>query len=142
MGAVGSSLFHWVRAISTHTVYTEHLPFMIAFALFLFYRRNYSINVGNLRVYLGRMTQHGTNRNETMRNVQKIYIHSLFDNTTDNCDNDIALLHLSSPVTFNNYISPVCLIAQGSDFPAGTRSQIIGWGQTAPRGTYVLVFCQ
>ncbi|KAL0197308.1 hypothetical protein M9458_005848, partial [Cirrhinus mrigala] len=35
-------------------------------------------------------------------------------------DNDMALLHLSSPVTFTNYIRPVCLAAEGSTFNSDT----------------------
>ncbi|CAM4572205.1 unnamed protein product [Leuciscus chuanchicus] len=34
-------------------------------------------------------------------------------------------------VKFNDYIRPLRLVAHGSDFPAGTSSRIIGWGQTA-----------
>uniref|UniRef100_A0A671NRE1 Si:ch73-182e20.4 n=1 Tax=Sinocyclocheilus anshuiensis TaxID=1608454 RepID=A0A671NRE1_9TELE len=66
---------------------------------------------------------------EVMINVQKIYTHHLYNATTR--DNDIALLHLSSPVRPNDYISPVCLVAQNSDFPPSTPSWIIGWGKIA-----------
>ncbi|XP_035599093.1 polyserase-2-like isoform X4 [Oncorhynchus keta] len=38
------------------------------------------------------------------------------------------LLQLSSPVTFTNYIRPVCLAAPGSSFHAGTTSWVTGWG--------------
>uniref|UniRef100_A0A3Q3BZ45 Serine protease 27-like n=1 Tax=Haplochromis burtoni TaxID=8153 RepID=A0A3Q3BZ45_HAPBU len=59
----------------------------------------------------------------------KLYICFLVYNNCNNCalfiikhpnynsgtnDNDICLLRLSSPVTFNNYISPVCLAASDS----------------------------
>ncbi|XP_043955744.1 transmembrane protease serine 9-like, partial [Gambusia affinis] len=43
-------------------------------------------------------------------------------------DNDIALIKLSSAVTFNNYISPVCLATAGSTFYSGVDSWITGWG--------------
>uniref|UniRef100_A0A8C7MEI5 Peptidase S1 domain-containing protein n=1 Tax=Oncorhynchus kisutch TaxID=8019 RepID=A0A8C7MEI5_ONCKI len=43
-------------------------------------------------------------------------------------DNDMCLLKLSSPVTFTNYIRPVCLAAPGSSFHAGTTSWVTGWG--------------
>ncbi|KAM4526348.1 prostasin-like [Fundulus diaphanus] len=46
-------------------------------------------------------------------------------------DNDIALLRLSSPVKFTNYIRPVCLAASDSVFNNGTASLVTGWGNTA-----------
>uniref|UniRef100_A0A3B3DU48 Si:dkey-32n7.7 n=1 Tax=Oryzias melastigma TaxID=30732 RepID=A0A3B3DU48_ORYME len=47
-------------------------------------------------------------------------------------DNDIALLRLSSPVTFTHYIRPVCLAASGSVFNNGTGSWVTGWGNLLP----------
>ncbi|XDV45073.1 hypothetical protein PO909_013240, partial [Leuciscus waleckii] len=43
-------------------------------------------------------------------------------------DNDVALLKLSSPVTFTDYIRPVCLAADHSVFNNGTDSWITAWG--------------
>uniref|UniRef100_A0A8C1ZJ04 Zgc:165423 n=1 Tax=Cyprinus carpio TaxID=7962 RepID=A0A8C1ZJ04_CYPCA len=39
----------------------------------------------------------------------------------------MALLHLSSPVTFTNFIQPVCLAAEGSIFNSDTM-WVTGWG--------------
>uniref|UniRef100_A0A673I016 Tryptase-like n=1 Tax=Sinocyclocheilus rhinocerous TaxID=307959 RepID=A0A673I016_9TELE len=71
-------------------------------------------------------TRQGVNANEISRNVTTIIVHTSYDRNTNN--NDIALLRLSSAVTFNNYIRPVCLAAQNSVFPSGTSSWITGWG--------------
>uniref|UniRef100_A0A3B3UAE3 Si:dkey-32n7.7 n=1 Tax=Poecilia latipinna TaxID=48699 RepID=A0A3B3UAE3_9TELE len=60
------------------------------------------------------------------RNIGKIIVHPKFDWTTLN--NDIALLRLSSPVNFTDYIRPVCLAASGSRFNNGTNSWVTGWG--------------
>uniref|UniRef100_A0A8C1K1X4 Peptidase S1 domain-containing protein n=1 Tax=Cyprinus carpio TaxID=7962 RepID=A0A8C1K1X4_CYPCA len=84
------------------------------------------VSASSLRVYLGRRTQQGVNANEISRNVTSIIVHNSYDRNTNN--NDIALLQLSSAVTFNNYIRPVCLAAQNSVFPSGTSSWITGWG--------------
>ncbi|XP_016124339.1 anionic trypsin-1-like [Sinocyclocheilus grahami] len=84
------------------------------------------VSASSLRVYLGRRTQQGVNANEISRNVRTIIVHSSYNSNTNN--NDIALLRLSSTVTFNNYIRPVCLAAQNSVFPSGTSSWITGWG--------------
>uniref|UniRef100_A0AAV2LDW7 Peptidase S1 domain-containing protein n=1 Tax=Knipowitschia caucasica TaxID=637954 RepID=A0AAV2LDW7_KNICA len=43
-------------------------------------------------------------------------------------DNDIALIRLSSAVTFTDYIRPVCLAATNSVFNAGVDSWVTGFG--------------
>ncbi len=60
-------------------------------------------------------------------------MHPSYDSNTHN--NDIALLRLSSTVTFNNYIRPVCLAAQSSVFISDTSSWITGWGDVQAGGT-------
>uniref|UniRef100_A0A8C1XWP1 Si:dkey-32n7.7 n=1 Tax=Cyprinus carpio TaxID=7962 RepID=A0A8C1XWP1_CYPCA len=64
-------------------------------------------------VVLGRQTQEGFNPNEVFRYVRLIIKHPKYNFTNDN---DIALLKLRSPVTFTDYISPVCLAAHTSVF--------------------------
>lgn len=88
-----------------------------------------SVNTSSLVVYLGRMTQLGVHAHEISRNVSTLVIHP--DYSSDNYNNDIGLLHLSSSVNFTNYIRPVCLAAEDSIFPSGTNCWITGWGQTA-----------
>ncbi|KTG33552.1 hypothetical protein cypCar_00002657 [Cyprinus carpio] len=84
------------------------------------------VSASNLLVYLGKRTQQGVNTYEISRNVISIIVHPSYNSQTS--DNDIALIHLSSTVTFNDYIKPVCLAAQNSAFPSGTSSWITGWG--------------
>uniref|UniRef100_A0A9J8AQ02 Zgc:165423 n=1 Tax=Cyprinus carpio carpio TaxID=630221 RepID=A0A9J8AQ02_CYPCA len=76
-------------------------------------------------VYLGRQSQELPNPNELSRNVSQIILHPGYNSFSH--DNDMALLHLSSPVTFNNYIQPVCLAAEGSTFNNDTM-WVTGWG--------------
>ncbi|XP_027141139.1 transmembrane protease serine 9 [Larimichthys crocea] len=85
-----------------------------------------STSTANLIVYLGRQRQEGSNVNEMSRTVTQIINHPDYNSETS--DNDISLLKLSSPVTFTNYILPVCLAASGSTFNAGTDSWVTGWG--------------
>uniref|UniRef100_A0A673CP20 Peptidase S1 domain-containing protein n=1 Tax=Sphaeramia orbicularis TaxID=375764 RepID=A0A673CP20_9TELE len=66
------------------------------------------------------------NPNEVSRTVATIILHPNYDSNTN--DNDIALLRLSSPVTFTDYIRPVCLAASDSVFNSGTDSWVTGWG--------------
>ncbi|XP_031417421.1 LOW QUALITY PROTEIN: transmembrane protease serine 9-like, partial [Clupea harengus] len=85
-----------------------------------------STNPNGLTVYLGRQTQQGSNPNEVSRSVDRIVLHPNYD--SDTSDNDIAMLRLSSPVQFSNFIRPVCLAASGSVFNNGTDSWVTGWG--------------
>ncbi|XP_067237782.1 trypsin-3-like [Chanodichthys erythropterus] len=86
-----------------------------------------SIAASNIKIYLGRQQQLGLNPNEISRTVTQVIPHPSYSTSTQN--NDIALLQLSSPVTFTDYIRPVCLAAAGSAFGGGTKSWITGWGK-------------
>lgn len=66
------------------------------------------------------------------RKVAEIVIHPNYD--SDTSDNDIALLRLSSPVSFTDYIRPVCLAASGSVFNNGTDSWVTGFGNVKEGG--------
>uniref|UniRef100_A0AAX7TBN6 Peptidase S1 domain-containing protein n=2 Tax=Astatotilapia calliptera TaxID=8154 RepID=A0AAX7TBN6_ASTCA len=85
-------------------------------------------NLRGLTVNLGRQSLQGSNPNAVSRTVTKIIKHPNYNSQTFN--NDICLLQLSSPVTFNNYISPVCLAASDSIFYSGVNSWVTGWGST------------
>ncbi|RXN39368.1 serine protease 38-like protein [Labeo rohita] len=76
-------------------------------------------------VYLGRQSQELPNPNEVSRNVSQVIVHPEYNNLPH--DNDMALLRLSSPVTFTSYIQPVCLAAEGSTFNSDTM-WVTGWG--------------
>ncbi|XP_051571328.1 polyserase-2-like isoform X2 [Myxocyprinus asiaticus] len=85
-----------------------------------------STSTSGLTVYLGRQTQSGTNTNEVSRTVSQIIKHQNYSSSSN--DNDVTLLHLSSPVTFTDYIRPVCLAAADSTFFNRTASWVTGWG--------------
>ncbi|XP_076739588.1 transmembrane protease serine 9 isoform X1 [Maylandia zebra] len=79
-----------------------------------------------LTVNLGLQSLQGSNPNAASRTVTQIIKHPNYNSGTN--DNDICLLQLSSPVNFNNYISPVCLAASDSIFYSGVNSWVTGWG--------------
>ncbi|XP_068509579.1 transmembrane protease serine 9 isoform X2 [Syngnathus scovelli] len=81
---------------------------------------------------LGRQCLQCFDQNEVRRPVVEIILHPDFDPLTR--DNDLAVLRLSSPVTFNDYIRPVCLAASGSTFFL-TKSWVTGWGSLASGGS-------
>uniref|UniRef100_A0A3B3IKN3 Peptidase S1 domain-containing protein n=1 Tax=Oryzias latipes TaxID=8090 RepID=A0A3B3IKN3_ORYLA len=77
-------------------------------------------------VYLGETGIYNS-PNSVSRTVSRIIVHPNYDKLTQ--DNDISLVEMASPVTFNDYISPVCLAAQGmlqsfSSFPGSTSSTL------------------
>uniref|UniRef100_A0A3Q4GIC4 Peptidase S1 domain-containing protein n=1 Tax=Neolamprologus brichardi TaxID=32507 RepID=A0A3Q4GIC4_NEOBR len=91
-----------------------------------------TITATGLTVNLGRQSLQGSNPNAESRTVTKIINHPNYNSVTFN--NDICLLQLSSPVTFNNYISPVCLAASNSTFYSGVNSWVTGWGRIGIEG--------
>uniref|UniRef100_A0A8C6PMQ9 Zgc:100868 n=1 Tax=Nothobranchius furzeri TaxID=105023 RepID=A0A8C6PMQ9_NOTFU len=88
--------------------------------------------LARLTVYLGLQTIQGSNPNSVSRTVARIIVHASYNSETS--DNDIALLQLSSAVTFTSYIKPVCLAAAGSTFYSNVSSWVTGWGNTASGG--------
>ncbi|XP_047657096.1 CUB and peptidase domain-containing protein 2-like [Tachysurus fulvidraco] len=88
-----------------------------------------SSSTSGITIKLGMESLELTNSNQQQRSASSIIINQNYDSTTK--DNDIALVQLSSSVTFNNYIQPVCLAASSSSFPAGTEVWVTGWGTIA-----------
>uniref|UniRef100_A0A3P9HSC4 Peptidase S1 domain-containing protein n=1 Tax=Oryzias latipes TaxID=8090 RepID=A0A3P9HSC4_ORYLA len=82
-------------------------------------------------VYLGETERNGPN--SVSRTVSQIIVHENYNKQTQ--DNDVSLLKLASPVTFNDYISPVCLAEQGSNFPSGTTVWVTGFGTLSSGGS-------
>uniref|UniRef100_A0A8C7XUU5 Peptidase S1 domain-containing protein n=1 Tax=Oryzias sinensis TaxID=183150 RepID=A0A8C7XUU5_9TELE len=75
-------------------------------------------------------TQMGQNPHVVTRWVSKVIKHPDYDPGTHK--NDLALLRLSSPVNFTNYIRPVCLAAKRSFFVDGLSCWVTGWGRLCP----------
>ncbi|XP_038660371.1 transmembrane protease serine 11C-like [Scyliorhinus canicula] len=63
----------------------------------------------------------------TSRNIRKIIVHPDYDHPIS-FNNDIALLELSSPLTFNDFIQPICLPSSSDVIAVGQRCVITGWG--------------
>nr|XP_046233687.1 chymotrypsin-like protease CTRL-1 [Scatophagus argus] len=78
-------------------------------------------------LYLGRETQSGPNIHEVRSSVSQVIVHPNYNNSLFN--NDIALMKLSSPVTFTNYIRPICLASYSSQFHNSTSCWSTGWGR-------------
>ncbi|CAG5017386.1 unnamed protein product [Parnassius apollo] len=63
------------------------------------------------------------------RNVDKVIIHEMYNNTRGNLHYDIALLILDKPVKLQPHISTICLPPPMMRPPAGTRCLSSGWGK-------------
>ncbi|XP_056286194.1 tryptase-like [Pseudoliparis swirei] len=83
-------------------------------------------------LYMGRQTQTGSNIHEVSRTVSQIIVHSDYNNIFFN--NDIALMKLQSPVVFTDYIRPVCLASNTSQFHNATLCWATGWGRLGRTG--------
>lgn len=99
-----------------------------------------SANTFSWKISLGRQNLEGDNPNEVSRDVAQIVLHPNYD--SDSSDNDIALLKLSSPVSFTDYIRPVCLAASDSVFNSDTDSWVTGWGRINEGGEFCLYYLE
>ncbi|XP_044126770.1 prothrombin-like [Bufo gargarizans] len=67
---------------------------------------------------------------EKILQLQRIIIHQKY-NWQENLDRDIALLQLKKPLTFTNYIHPVCLPTKDilqKFLQSGYKGRVTGWG--------------
>ncbi|KAK3736523.1 hypothetical protein QZH41_009404, partial [Actinostola sp. cb2023] len=73
--------------------------------------------------------------NEQESSAKAIYVHPQYDRLSH--QNDIALIYLQNPVTFNERVKPICL-GKRDDVKSGKMCSVAGWGSsTAPQGTSV-----
>ncbi|XP_020779873.1 chymotrypsin-like protease CTRL-1 isoform X2 [Boleophthalmus pectinirostris] len=86
-----------------------------------------STSGSDYRLYFGKETQSGSNPHEVNRSVSQIIVHPDYNSTT--FQNDIALMKLSNPITYTDYIRPVCLAANSSLFYNNTKCWATGWGR-------------
>lgn len=72
---------------------------------------------------------HGISRRgepgQSFHSVKSIHIHERWNPNTQDFDGDIALIKLTTKVSFNTYIRPVCLPTATSEIVNGT---VVGWG--------------
>uniref|UniRef100_A0A8C5WIB3 Peptidase S1 domain-containing protein n=1 Tax=Leptobrachium leishanense TaxID=445787 RepID=A0A8C5WIB3_9ANUR len=85
----------------------------------------YTISLGMYR--LGGSNPHGV----TVE-VERIIKHLQYTYTGDR--GDITLVKLKNPVTFTDYIQPICLPTVSIAFPSGVRCWVTGWGTRSSGG--------
>ncbi|XP_049582796.1 ST14 transmembrane serine protease matriptase a [Syngnathus scovelli] len=87
---------------------------------------------GIWEAYMGLHSQRNISKSVVKRNLKRIIPHPSYNDYT--FDNDIALMELDAPVTYSDYIQPVCLPAAQHQFPVGNVVSITGWGATREGG--------
>ncbi|XP_068100110.1 serine protease 27-like [Hyperolius riggenbachi] len=83
---------------------------------------NYLIVMGIIKIY-------EDNANRVTRDVTQLIIHPYGGKSGD--PGDIALVRLSSPVTYTEYIRPISLPSSTVTFPCGMECWVTGWGDTS-----------
>jgi len=60
------------------------------------------------------------------KNVKRVIVHRQYEAAT--FENDIALLELESPVSYDQHIVPICMPDEEDDF-TGRMAVVTGWGR-------------
>ena len=71
---------------------------------------------------------------EQKKKIAKIILHEQYDSS--NFDYDIAMIKLSSPISYTERVKPICLPSSGLDFSAGTQCFVTGWGKLGESGSF------
>ncbi|KAM5151671.1 prostasin-like [Mantella aurantiaca] len=88
-----------------------------------------STSPGDYQVALGSYSLSLYNPHEVVSKVQSVLINSTYLATK--FAGDIALLRLSGPITFTNFIQPVCVPSENITFYSGMECWVTGWGRIA-----------
>ncbi|XP_076002095.1 ST14 transmembrane serine protease matriptase a [Genypterus blacodes] len=88
---------------------------------------------GTWEAFFGLHTQRQNGKTVVKKNLKQVISHPNYNAYT--YDNDIALMELDSPLTFTDYIRPICLPAAQHVFAVGNSVWITGWGATREGGS-------
>ncbi|KAJ0060208.1 hypothetical protein NL108_004066, partial [Boleophthalmus pectinirostris] len=77
-------------------------------------------------IYVGRYQISGYNYHESSHRIHRVVIPDGY--TEPHSGRDVALIQLSTPVTWSDYVHPVCLPASEMLFPSGMMCYVTGWG--------------
>ncbi|XP_041959286.1 chymotrypsin-like protease CTRL-1 [Alosa sapidissima] len=80
------------------------------------------------RVVLGEHDRGSSAEPIQVKSIAKVISHPYYN--SNNFNNDITLLKLSSPAQLTSRVSPVCMASSSASFPAGMRCVTTGWGKT------------
>lgn len=81
-------------------------------------------------IFCGDHNRRQTESTEQRSTALKITVHEKY-NPRDNPD-DIAIIELTTPLKYTNFVSPICL--PPADVPVGSNCVVTGWGNTENTG--------
>uniref|UniRef100_A0A3P9KZ44 Zgc:92313 n=1 Tax=Oryzias latipes TaxID=8090 RepID=A0A3P9KZ44_ORYLA len=85
-------------------------------------------DVGNYIVNVGRYQTQSNNLHESSHSVSRVVIPSSYVESYKG--QDVALVQLSTPITWSDYASPVCLPSSDTVFSTDMQCYVTGWGNT------------
>ncbi|XP_056392700.1 transmembrane protease serine 9-like [Hyla sarda] len=91
------------------------------------------VTISRYYVLLGAYQLQLKNFNEALYSLSDVRISTQYINSKG-IQGDIALLKLSVPVTYTNYIRPICLPSSSLSFPTGMDCWVSGWGDIGYNG--------
>ncbi|KAM9513273.1 LOW QUALITY PROTEIN: chymotrypsin-like protease CTRL-1 [Salvelinus alpinus] len=86
------------------------------------------VTPGRHHVILGEHDRQSNAEPIQVKSISRAITHPYYN--SQNFNNDVTLLKLSSPVQITARVSPVCLATSSTSFPSGTRCVTTGWGKT------------
>lgn len=89
-------------------------------------------DVASYNIYAGRQHLNTYNPHMTVHRVRRVVVPSSY--VEPKRGNDLALVELSTPVTWSDYIHPVCVPDAGALFPGGLSCMVTGWGHIRDQG--------
>ena len=89
-------------------------------------------DVSSYIVYVGRHKLHGFNMHQTSHRVRRVVVPDSY--VEPQRGSDLALVLLSTPVTWSDYAQPICLPDQDALFPGGLDCMVTGWGHIRDNG--------
>ncbi|KAF0025373.1 hypothetical protein F2P81_022254 [Scophthalmus maximus] len=89
-------------------------------------------DVGSYIIYTGRYQLNGNNLHESWHRVRQVVIPSGYNEP--HTGKDLALVQLSSSVTWSDHVRPVCLPTWSTLFPSGLLCYVTGWGNIREDG--------
>uniref|UniRef100_A0A8C4S735 Peptidase S1 domain-containing protein n=1 Tax=Erpetoichthys calabaricus TaxID=27687 RepID=A0A8C4S735_ERPCA len=83
-------------------------------------------------LYMGRFYLYQSSKFQQTRSVSKFFVYPGYQSAEQG--KDVTLVQLSSPVTFTDYILPICLPSPNVSFSEGLMCWVTGWGTTTENG--------
>jgi len=95
---------------------------------------NSSSMIGYIRVRLGEHNLQEEEHHQYEYRIDKVIIHEqmqyvMFAGMKRSLRNDVALVRLSTPAVFGDYVNVICLPSENEEVPPGTPSLVSGWGR-------------